>query len=462
MNTSLTSDMNNGQAHRVFNHYQSNTGSHVAGTGDDVHQAPAGSASRRDSGRLAPPVSGAPVCHDHAGEAENGDGNVVGVTGQQQNLASKAGRPHSIIDGAGTSVVPASVPSRSYVRRNPFHRAHIRHHHQRVQISLDEEHYRNPWFSFRSKYRVYLAEFLGTLILVLWGEGTQAQVIALRNAPNDYLSIAWGWGVGFMLAISVSSGISGGHINPAVTISLAVFRKFPWRRVPGYIFSQLLGAFVAAAILFGVYYGPLNTAEKGYLAAVLTTAPAGKLEGLISIFFSVFSGAALLMGAIAAFTDTGNNPAAPGLVPLLLGLVMVGIASSFGYQTGFVLNPARDVGPRLLSWAVGAPTQSLWVDNYHYGIWIPTVGTICGALFGNLIYDLCIYGGRDSPLNYNFSKSGRRAHRLRVQAEKDLENGVLPAEDGHHFEERNSDVTLRNEEQEQGGPVGVTTEGKEY
>ncbi|SCV74255.1 BQ2448_6687 [Microbotryum intermedium] len=469
MSTSLTSNTHNQQGHRVFNNYQSNTGSHVPGTGDDTCHALAGSASRHNSGRLDPPVPDAPIGHHHAREhdqscdAENDDGSMVGVTGQQQSGASKDGPPHSIIEGAGTSTVPAAVPSRSYVRRNPFHRAHIRHHHQRVQITSDEEHYRNPWFKFRSRFRVYFAEFLGTLILVLWGEGTQAQVIALRNAPNDYLSIAWGWGVGFMLAISVSSGISGGHINPAVTISLAVFRKFPWRRVPGYIFSQLLGAFVAAAILFGVYYGPLNTAEKGYLAAVLTTAPAGKLEGLVSIFFSVFSGAALLMGAIAAFTDTGNNPAAPGLVPLLLGLVMVGIALSFGYQTGFVLNPARDMGPRLLSWAVGAPVQSLWVDNYHYGIWVPTVGTICGALFGNFLYDLCIYGGRDSPLNYNFFKSGRRAHRMRVQAEKDLENGVLPADaDGHHLEERHSDVTLRNEEQEQGRPVGVTTKSKEY
>ncbi len=105
-----------------------------------------------------------------------------------------------------------------------------------------------------------------------------------------------------MLAIYVSSGISGGHINPAVTISLAVFRKFPWRKVPGYIVAQLLGAFTAAAVIFGVYYGPLHSLESGY-AGVMTTGPSSLVPSLAGTFFSVFIGAALLMGAIAAFTE---------------------------------------------------------------------------------------------------------------------------------------------------------------
>lgn len=116
------------------------------------------------------------------------------------------------------------------------------------------------------------------------------------------------------------------------------------------------------------------------------------------------------MGAISAFTDTGNNPATPGLTPLLLGLVMVGIASSFGYQTGFVLNPARDFGPRMLVWATGgAGGRQLWLDNQAYGIWIPAVAATTGALFANFLYDLLIYTGRDSIVNFNFSKKGRRA-----------------------------------------------------
>lgn len=166
----------------------------------------------------------------------------------------------------------------------------------------------------------------------MWGEGTQAQVVAARKVPNDYLSISWGWGVGFLLAIYVSSGISGAHINPAVTLSLAVFRGFSWKKVPGYILSQLLGAFSGAAVIYGVYYYPLMSLGQGY-AAVLTTGPDAIGEELSTIFFSVFVGASLLMLAISAFTDTGNNPATPGLTPLLLGLVMVGLASSFGFQT---------------------------------------------------------------------------------------------------------------------------------
>lgn len=203
---------------------------------------------------------------------------------------------------------------------------------------------------------------------------TQAQVIAARNEPGDYLSIAWGWGIGFMLAVYVSSGISGAHINPAITISLAVFRKFSWRKVSlpqsvifvlfltgiddnRYLATLLHSCLEASRPLpsstassssrtdrapsfqltfphpaTGVYYGPLNQLPNGY-ASVLTTGPAGAFTSVISIVISVAIGSALLMGSICAFTDTGNNPATPGLTPLLLGLVMVGIASSFGYQT---------------------------------------------------------------------------------------------------------------------------------
>ncbi|ORY84689.1 aquaporin-like protein [Leucosporidium creatinivorum] len=281
--------------------------------------------------------------------------------------------------------------------------------------------------------RVYFAEFLGTLVLVLWGEGTQAQVVAARKQPSDYLSVAWGWGVGFMLAIYISSGISGGHINPAVTVSLAVFRRFKWRKVPGYILAQLLGAFTAAAIIYGVYYGPLHSLKGGY-AGVMTTGPADLVPSTASAFFSVFMGAALLMGSISAFTDTGNNPATPGLTPLLLGIVMVGIASSFGYQTGFVLNPARDLGPRLLVWATGSGGRALWLDNTAYGIWIPTVGTITGACFGNLLYDLLIYNGRDSPLNANFSRRAKRARAQRLQYEREQEK--LGGDRGYEHEQQ--------------------------
>ncbi|KAK4701973.1 hypothetical protein P7C70_g4252, partial [Phenoliferia sp. Uapishka_3] len=243
--------------------------------------------------------------------------------------------------------------------------------------------------------RVYFAEFLGTFILVVWGEGTQAQVVAARKEPSDYLSVAWGWGVGFMLAIYVSSGISGGHINPAVTIALCLFRRFHWSKVPGYIFAQLLGGFLGGGVIFGIYYNPLHSLDN--FDAVLTTGPASLTPTVVATFFSVFIGAALLMGAIAAFTDTGNNPATPGLTPLLLGLVMVGIASSFGYQTGFVLNPARDLGPRLFLWLTGSSRHELWIDESAYGIWTPAIGATTGAIFGIFLYDLLIYNGRELP-----------------------------------------------------------------
>ncbi|KAK4050672.1 hypothetical protein OIV83_003398 [Microbotryomycetes sp. JL201] len=292
--------------------------------------------------------------------------------------------------------------------------------------------YSNAWYVAREKLQVYFAEFLGTLILVTWGEGTQAQVVASRRQPSDYLSIAFGWGVGFMLAVYVSSGISGGHVNPAVTISLAVFRKFPWRKVPGYMLAQLLGAFVGAGIVYGKSMqfsicDPSNyfdSFEQADTAKVMVTGPAALVPNTLATFFSVFIGGSLLMGAISAFTDTGNNPSSPGLTPLLLGFIMIGIASAFGYSTGFVLNPARDMGPRLFIYAVGEANSGLWLDNDGYGIWIPTVATVTGALFGNLVYDMLIYKGRDSPVNYNFSREGRK-----MQKERDRLLGVKKPKD---------------------------------
>ncbi|KAL8281286.1 hypothetical protein RQP46_006320 [Phenoliferia psychrophenolica] len=248
------------------------------------------------------------------------------------------------------------VPDQMVTITNPDHEQ---------DIDGDDEYYTNYWFQTRSWMRVYFAEFLGTMILVVWGEG--------------YLSVAWGWGVGFMLAIYVSSGIS-------------------------------------------VYYVPLHT--LGNFDAVLTTGPSALNPTVLSTFFSVFIGAALLMGAIAAFTDTGNNPATPGLTPLLLGLVMVGIASSFGYQTGFVLNPARDLGPRLFLWVTGSSGHELWIEQHAYGIWTPLIGTVTGAIFGILMYDLLIYNGRDSPVNFNYSRRNRRRAKSSRAHEQDVEKGT--------------------------------------
>lgn len=270
---------------------------------------------------------------------------------------------------------------------------------------LDEEApFVNHWYSTRKCLAPYMAEFLGTFVLVLWGEATQAQVVASRGA-SDWISIAWGWGVGFMLALYVSAGISGGHINPAVTLSLAIFRKFEWRKVPGYFLSQFFGAFVGVASVYGIYYWPLH-ATSGGPASILVPGPASILPNASSAFFATFVGAALLMGAICALTDKGNNPLSPGLTPLLLGLTMVGLATSFGFLTGFPLNPARDLAPRILVWiAHDASGADLWFANYAFGIWIPTLATVTGALTGNFVYDVCCYEGKDSPLNANFYRA---------------------------------------------------------
>lgn len=171
----------------------------------------------------------------------------------------------------------------------------------------DDENYSNAWHDFRVKHPQVFAEFLGTFILVLWGLGTQAQVIAARKATDDYISISWGWGVVFMLAIYVSSGISGGHINPFLTVSLAVFRKFPWKQVPGYIGAQMSGGFLAA-VIYGVYYGPLHAMTDGNYSGIFITGPGALRPSIASNVFNVFVPAALLMAPFRLSLSPETTP----------------------------------------------------------------------------------------------------------------------------------------------------------
>lgn len=241
------------------------------------------------------------------------------------------------------------------------------------------------------------AEFAGTFILILFGVGVVAQVVAGGLGGHD--SIAWAWGIGVILGIYVSGRISGGHINPAVTIALACFKGFEWRKVGPYCLAQTLGAFVAALIVRWNYTEVLAKFDPGHTIKsqfVFSTLPGnGALPvGEWGAFRDQIIGTAILLFVIAAITDIRNNAPAAGLAPIAIGFLVVAIGMAWGTNAGYAINPARDFGPRLASFLTGYGTA--WSDQYgNLYFWVPIVAPIIGGVVGVFLYDQLV--GRFLP-----------------------------------------------------------------
>jgi len=267
-------------------------------------------------------------------------------------------------------------------------------------------HHPSRWSRCRAFIREPFAEFLGVAILIMFGNGVDCQVVLSAN-PNvasspkgDYLSINIGWAIGTALGVWVSGGISGGHINPAVTLALATFRGFPWKKVPIYILAQVLGGVVGAGVVYANYIHAIDIVEGGRGVRTLATAGLFSTYTLdymtnVSAFFDEFVGTAVLMIVVLAINDKKNGPPPAGLAPLVLFLLVLGIGASFGMQTGYAINPARDLGPRLLTAMVGYGKQVFTFRN-QYWIWCPIMGPILGSMFGAFVYDAFLYTGEEN------------------------------------------------------------------
>ncbi|KDQ25901.1 hypothetical protein PLEOSDRAFT_1066922 [Pleurotus ostreatus PC15] len=250
------------------------------------------------------------------------------------------------------------------------------------------------------------AEFIGTAILIVFGNGVNCQVV-LSGVSGDYLSINFGWAIGTALGVWVSGGISGGHINPAVTIALATWRDFPWRKVPGYIFAQVMGGLAGAALVYANYYHAINIFEGGSGVRTLNTAGLFSTYALdylsnVSCFFSEVLATAVLLIVVLAIGDKRNCPPPAGLAPLVLFLLILGIGASLGMQTGYALNPARDLGPRLLTVMAGYG-KTVFTFRNQYWLWCPIMGPIVGAQLGTIFYDLFIFQGNESLINKTYA-----------------------------------------------------------
>ncbi|KAK5941114.1 glycerol channel [Knufia obscura] len=261
------------------------------------------------------------------------------------------------------------------------------------------------WSRIRHYMREPFAEFFGTFILIMFGDGVVAQVVLSNGENGDYQSISWGWGLGVMLGV-YTSGISGAHLNPAVTFANCVFRKFPWRKLPIYLVAQTLGAFVASLVVYANYKSAIDVFEGGQnirtvpgysetaTAGIFCTYPAPFMTRT-GMFFSEFIASSLLMFLIYALKDDGNIGAG-NLTPLGLFFIIFGIGACFGWETGYAINLARDFGPRVASYAVGYGSEVFEAGGYYF--WIPMVAPFFGCTFGGWLYDMFMFTG-ESPVN---------------------------------------------------------------
>lgn len=261
--------------------------------------------------------------------------------------------------------------------------------------------------------RPSLAEFFATALMMIIGTGVNNQVFlnssesVSSSKRGEYLSISIGWGAGVMIAIYLSGGISGGHLNPVVTICLAVYRGFPWPRVLPYCLAQIFGAFVGSSLVQIAYAEALDLYEggEGLRTAIgpnstgnfFFTSPAAYLSNAGS-FYQEFLDTAILVLMVFALADRSNTAVPSHINPLAFMWLVVGIGASLGCQTGYAMNPARDFGPRLMATVFGYQSD-IWTTRHSYWVWNPCVATLAGGLFGGFLYDFFLYEGSDSPLN---------------------------------------------------------------
>lgn len=239
-----------------------------------------------------------------------------------------------------------------------------------------------------------VAEFLGTMVLLAFGNGVVAMVVLFGNGyPGEivnggFTNITFAWGLGVTMGIYVAGKITGAHLNPAVTLALAVYRNFPWRKVLPYSLAQVAGGFCGAALVFWNYHPAIMrmdpTLER--TAGIFTTFPAFPTLPAAGFLDQVI-GTALLLLLILAITDERNEPSG-ALTPVLIGLVVVAIGMSFGALHGYAINPARDLGPRLLTVVAGYKNNGLTDGTMVF--LVPILGPLLGGVLGAGIYDLAI------------------------------------------------------------------------
>ncbi len=238
------------------------------------------------------------------------------------------------------------------------------------------------------------AELAGTAILILFGVGVVAQVVTSDGTLGDHDSIAWAWGLGVTFGVYTAARISGAHLNPAVTVALATFGDFEWRKVAPYIVAQTVGAFVAALVVRFVYADAIAIVDPDHTVAtqgIFSTLPGnGALDiSTQTAFFDQIIGTAILLFLICAVTDNRNNAPVAWMAPFVVGLIVVAIGMAWGTNAGYAINPARDLGPRLVTFLTGYET-AFEDQNGSLYFWVPLIAPLIGGILGAGAYKLAI------------------------------------------------------------------------
>lgn len=236
-----------------------------------------------------------------------------------------------------------------------------------------------------------LAEFFGTMILILFGVGVVAQVVTQQdNDFGDHNAIALGWFLGVTLGVYVAARLSGAHLNPAVSLALAVFRGFSWAKVLPYSIAQFLGAFVAALLVRWNYSEAIAAIDPGHTIktqGIFSTLPG---NGALPIttweaFRDQVIGTAILLFVIFAVTDLKNTSPGSNLAPVIIGLLVLGLGIAWGSVAGYAINPARDFGPRVAELFTGYST-AMRDQNGQLYFWVPILGPLVGGVIGGGLY----------------------------------------------------------------------------
>jgi glycerol uptake facilitator protein len=298
-----------------------------------------------------------------------------------------------------------------------------------------------------------LSEFFGTFVLIAFGDGVVAMAVAalpgsgraatpttIFLAAGDWLLITFGWAFAVAMAVWVAGGVSGAHINPAVTLAFAVRRKFAWVKVAPYIAAQVIGAFVGAALVFLVYFNAIDafniankTPRSGGSAlatySIFATFPAGYFHGgYAGPLIDQIVGTAFLLIFVVAIIDVRNTAVGSNLAPLIIGFAVAAIGMSYGANAGYAINPARDFGPRLFAYFAGWGKVALPGTYHSAGLnfsgyfWIPIVGPLIGGVIGVVLYDLFIGDVLHARLKKTEAVEGPIAESQLAQTE-----GAIPA-----------------------------------
>ncbi|KAJ5133311.1 hypothetical protein N7476_003460 [Penicillium atrosanguineum] len=301
--------------------------------------------------------------------------------------------------------------------------------HPLIQELVEDEVHNNhtTWSVIRTHHREALAEALAVFVQLTIGFCADLSVtIADSGNPN---TTDWAWGFATMIGIYISGGISGAHMNPAVTIMLWFYRGFPKRLMPEYFAAQFIGAFCAALVAYGIYYESI----QHYLATntttgIVTSFVTSQRETWISpqtAFFNEFVGTALLCVVILALGDDQNAPPGAGMNSFIIGLIITCLSISFAYQTGAAFNPSRDFGPRLALLAMGYSGELFRNAYWFYGPW---VGAISGSFGGAFLYDFFIFTGGESPVNYPWERTERAMKKSGMKWKRRLRIGKKKGE----------------------------------